>query len=104
MEEKLTSMMTTSVAQRIQEADVEAKVMQIDTKLSLVADSAENAVSDVKGSNEWGSWSIAEDGVFQGLAARVEELEGGPVLGQPPTFRSPEADGPVGRENGEAGK
>ena len=77
MEEKMTSMMTTSIAQKAQEADVEAKVMEIDRKLKLVADGAEKAASELKGSTDWGSWSIAEEEMFQDLAARVEELEGG---------------------------
>ena len=77
MEEKMTSMMTTSMAQRAQEADVEARVMEIGRKLKLVADDAEKAVSELKGSTDWGSWPIAEEAMFQDLAARVEELERG---------------------------
>ena len=36
-------------------ADVEAKVMEIDRKLKLVADGAEKAVSELKASTDWGS-------------------------------------------------
>ena len=69
--------------------------MDIDRKLKLVADGEQKAVSETKGSTDWGSWSIAEEEMFQDLAARVEELEGGAGLG--PTAGSSDVQWQMGQ-------